>query len=631
MENSLQRHNKNDNRALNGAHENLLNYKNKGIIILKGKNKRVKKMCKKMRKTNNTMTEIRAIDYCKKVDGTGRYYSFCPNCGWRGDCDDLLFDVSEVIISVIISYVTEAPKGFLSEEKQKIFERRVVGEIKILKSTKQLRSYTEKGFELQGLADDENTEAHEIYKKIEEIVEAPEAGFTRDEKESLAKKIKEIINSRFGKVELIPSPDNDAVTGSVSIGGKQLSSSERYCPECKENGQVSRYSGCYPEIVMALLGGPRVSKTTTLCAAIHALKRDHERVRDITVSFDNNKKLTDKWPVTKEDDEKSPLYMYRTNQKVGSTKTIAETGIACSFLVKIGRAGVLISAIDIAGELFRTLSTRENKNDKENEILNTYITKYKFVDYLWICIDASTLIHETAQANEQDEQVKKALGYEDDKADKDDKDDKDSPTEVEFTGIDAIINSFKEVVIRRSSDYKLKGVALIWGKIDVYPKEDRMGVVTQKPSKVLADWKRYTERYSNNYDNGYGVIKRGSVLDAAVIKGQSSHIKEKLIHFIGNSLFTEVSHGAGGRACVFATSNYGHKPGECGIIQPFNTMLPLLWMIAMEGRMMVEINREDEPGWFVGLLDRLGLNSGRNTEKTTLSSEADKKHYLCNI
>jgi len=627
MENSLQRHNKNDNRALNGAHENLLNYKNKGIIILKGKNKRVKKMCKKMRKTNNTMTEIRAIDYCKKVDGTGRYYSFCPNCGWRGDCDDLLFDVSEVIIS----YVTEAPKGFLSEEKQKIFERRVVGEIKILKSTKQLRSYTEKGFELQGLADDENTEAHEIYKKIEEIVEAPEAGFTRDEKESLAKKIKEIINSRFGKVELIPSPDNDAVTGSVSIGGKQLSSSERYCPECKENGQVSRYSGCYPEIVMALLGGPRVSKTTTLCAAIHALKRDHERVRDITVSFDNNKKLTDKWPVTKEDDEKSPLYMYRTNQKVGSTKTIAETGIACSFLVKIGRAGVLISAIDIAGELFRTLSTRENKNDKENEILNTYITKYKFVDYLWICIDASTLIHETAQANEQDEQVKKALGYEDDKADKDDKDDKDSPTEVEFTGIDAIINSFKEVVIRRSSDYKLKGVALIWGKIDVYPKEDRMGVVTQKPSKVLADWKRYTERYSNNYDNGYGVIKRGSVLDAAVIKGQSSHIKEKLIHFIGNSLFTEVSHGAGGRACVFATSNYGHKPGECGIIQPFNTMLPLLWMIAMEGRMMVEINREDEPGWFVGLLDRLGLNSGRNTEKTTLSSEADKKHYLCNI
>lgn len=369
---------------------------------------------------------------------------------------------------------------------------------------------------------------------------------------------------------------------------------------------------------MALLGGPRVSKTTTLCAAIHALKRDHERVRDITVSFDNNKKLTDKWPVTKEDDEKSPLYMYRTNQRVGATTTIAETGIACSFLVKIGRAGVLISAIDIAGELFRTLSTREDKDDKENEILNTYITKYKFVDYLWICIDASTLIHETAQANKQDEQVVKALGYEDDKADKADKvdkDDKDSPTKVEFTGIDAIINSFKEVVIRRSSDYKLKGVALIWGKIDVYPKEDRMGVVTQKPSKVLADWKRYTERYSNNYDNGYGVIKRGSVLDAAVIKGQSSHIKEKLIHFIGNSLFTEVSRGAGGRACVFATSNYGHKPGECGIIQPFNTMLPLLWMIAMEGRMTVEINREDETGWFVGLLDWLGINSGRNTEK----------------
>lgn len=180
MENSLQRHNKNDNRALNGAHENLLNYKNKGIIILKGKNKRVKKM----RKTNNTTTEIRAIDYSKKVAGTGRYYSFCPNCGWRGDCDDLLFDVSEVIIA----HVTEAAKGILSEANQKIFKGRVVEEIKILKSTKQLRSYTENGFELQGLADDEDTEAHEIYKKIKEIVEAPDAGFTQKEKEPLAKK-----------------------------------------------------------------------------------------------------------------------------------------------------------------------------------------------------------------------------------------------------------------------------------------------------------------------------------------------------------------------------------------------------------------------------------------------------------
>lgn len=59
-------------------------------------------------------------------------------------------------------------------------------------------------------------------------------------------------------------------------------------------------------------------------------------------------------------------------------------------------------------------------------------------------------------------------------------------------------------------------------------------------------------------------------------------------------------------------------------------MLPLLWMIAMEGRMTVEINREDETGWFVGLLDWLGLNSGRNTEKITLSSEADKS-IICVI
>ena len=111
----------------------------------------------KKRRTKNTNTESGAIDYCKKVAGTGRYYSFCPNCGWRGDCDELLFDVSEVVIE----HVMKAAKRCLRKESWETFEKNIRQKIEIMKSTKDLRACTENGFILQGSAEKEGTEAND--------------------------------------------------------------------------------------------------------------------------------------------------------------------------------------------------------------------------------------------------------------------------------------------------------------------------------------------------------------------------------------------------------------------------------------------------------------------------------------
>ena len=45
----------------------------------------------------NINNETGNIDYGKPIQGTKRFYSFCPECGWRGDSDELLFEITKLI------------------------------------------------------------------------------------------------------------------------------------------------------------------------------------------------------------------------------------------------------------------------------------------------------------------------------------------------------------------------------------------------------------------------------------------------------------------------------------------------------------------------------------------------------
>lgn len=55
--------------------------------------RRIRKWIQSESTTNGT----ERIDYSKPIQGTRRYYSFCPECGWRGDSDELLFEITKLI------------------------------------------------------------------------------------------------------------------------------------------------------------------------------------------------------------------------------------------------------------------------------------------------------------------------------------------------------------------------------------------------------------------------------------------------------------------------------------------------------------------------------------------------------
>ena len=55
-------------------------------------------MLKRKRRQSESITNgTERIDYCKPIQGTKRFYSFCPECGWRGDSDELLFEITKLI------------------------------------------------------------------------------------------------------------------------------------------------------------------------------------------------------------------------------------------------------------------------------------------------------------------------------------------------------------------------------------------------------------------------------------------------------------------------------------------------------------------------------------------------------
>ena len=54
-------------------------------------------LIRKRRQPESTTNGTERIDYSKPIQGTKRYYSFCPECGWRGDSDELLFEITKLI------------------------------------------------------------------------------------------------------------------------------------------------------------------------------------------------------------------------------------------------------------------------------------------------------------------------------------------------------------------------------------------------------------------------------------------------------------------------------------------------------------------------------------------------------
>ena len=479
-------------------------------------------------------------------------------------------------------------------------------------STSELRDISEQN---KGEFRLKDSRIKEILKRVGNALEGSveQGRLTKADVEKVEKEVNKRLTENFGAIKLKPHNENPDVTFEVVIGGERLPW-RRYCPKCKKKGQVSGWSGCYPEITLSMFAGPRASKTTALCAAMDAFLKWREQAnnQNICLEFDADEELKKKWVITqgggpekaKDGAQPSskdyPLIKYIQNTRISATDT-TDNELRCTFLINIDETKLLVSVMDIAGEFVRSLA--RGTEDMIESMRKRYKTRYKNLDYLWVLVDHATLEYTTGVSTTQEQRKKDCeglLGYEDQSK---------MLNAVDLNqALSKAMNMFES----------LKGIVLIWGKIDAL--RDENGFM-QRPYLL-----KNQPGFDDNYNQGYGVVRRSGrklvVYDPNLIKLQSNIICREIERSIGKDLIATIRGKTDSKAIAFITSNYGHEPRKeeesegNNSTEPFNTMLPLLWMIAMEGGIAVKTEKH---------------HRFRNPEfiPRCLNTDDDKKTYLC--
>lgn len=584
-------------------------------------------LTRKRIQSESTTNGTERIDYSKPIQGTKRYYSFCPDCGWRGDSDELLFEITKLIEPRLQAAAKNAAKTEVvreetaaddaDEEKSKpeiIMDAIKNAEIREFVSTSELRKSAQDSGEFR-LDDTRKKKILEsVGKALKDSVD--QRRLTETDVEEVKNEVDKRLTENFGAIKLKPHNENPDVTFEVVIGGERLPW-KRYCPcpECNGGkGQVSGWSGCYPEITLSMFAGPRASKTTALLAAMDAFLRWKEQTHqpNICLVFDADEELKKKWVITQVGEpEKAkdgaqpsskdyPLIKYRQNIRISATDT-TDNELRCTFLINIDETKLLVSVMDIAGEFVASLA--RGMDDYIDKMIEKYKTRYKNLDYLWVLVDHAALEYPTGVNTAQEQRKKDCeglLGYED-----------------QSKMLNAV--DLEQALSKAMSMFEsLKGIVLIWGKIDAL--RDENGFM-QRPY-LLKNRPGF-----DDYNQGYGVVQRKDkklvVDNPNLIKRQSEIICNEITQrSIGRDLITMIRGKTDRKAIAFITSNYGHEPRKeeeskgNNSIEPFNTMLPLLWMIAMEGGIAVKTEKHH---WF------------RRPEviHKCLNTDDDKKTYLC--
>lgn len=550
-------------------------------------------LIRKRRQPESTTNGTERIDYSKPIQGTKRYYSFCPECGWRGDSDELLFEITKLIKLRLEAAAKSAAKEDGGKSKPEIMKAIENAGIREFVSTRELRK---KIAQDSGEFRLDDNRKKEILRCVGNALKDPvdQDKLTEADVEKVKKEVDKRLTEDFGTIELKPHNENPDVTFEVVIDGVRLPW-RRYCPKCKEEGQVSGWSGCYPEITLSMFAGPRASKTTALCAAMEAFLKWKTETgdQDISLEFDADEELKKKWEMTqngvpesadtKENSQlkESPLMKYRKNKRIDATNT-GDSELRCTFRINICSTKLLVSVMDIAGEFVRSLAI--GTDDMIDIMRDRYGTRYKNLDYLWVLVDHETLGYRTGVSTNSEQRKKDReglLGYED-------------PSRI------LNVQNLNQALRRAMNMFEsLKGIVLIWGKIDALRVEKGF---MQRPYLL-----KNQPGFDDNYNQGYGVVRKSgrklAINDPNLIKSQSSIICKEIIEKgDGRDLIATIRKRTDSKAIAFITSNYGHEPRReeesegNNSTEPFNTMLPLLWMIAMEGGIEVKTEKHHRFG-----------------------------------
>lgn len=336
--------------------------------------------------------------------------------------------------------------------------------------------------------------------------------------------------------------EGDIKVGEVQTMAHTVLSKTRLCPFC--GAQMSGYAGAYPEIVLTMLGSPRVSKSTTLTACADQFLNGSPRHR-----------LPISWECCEDDQdwkefEKRCLERYRNNQEVEPTQVNSDAVLPrFSVIVTIGEEKYLLTIVDLPGELM-------GEDGINEELIRKYSDLYQNVDGVWYCSDCAEIRQITSQ------NALAQLGYEDQKL------------PVSLSRIRQNMRELSHIFNGRDIP-----VAFIIGKSDVLAEESE-------------GKERYALYHSQPEGMGPYYTKNGTEL---VIKGKELFIYmegiQRIVQTCANSLDQALRSSFPSHAYI-AVSGYGHPPNSIGqeknAVNPYNAEMPFMWMMAALGHIRVQ-------------------------------------------
>ena len=495
-----------------------------------------------------------------------KYRCFCTNCGWRDKSEKLTFNISKLLITKAIEVVdtvdledsrrtglslSDSIKDMLSNSTQQYY----LSIEDIAKGTK------DENLQLPTLLCE--TFANQIMRSFKEQIGLDDK-VVKDYVAKLQSQLSNPISCR-----LIGHSDNkDCVIVAASIGDHYHQI--RYCPKC--HAMVSSMAGVYPEITVSVLGGKRASKTTTLVATLYKFSRSLDGFK---VTFEDNKEITAQWSVNEKllDNYENNTAFEPTSHESGDSRHKRVNFVRGSFLITTPKK-VLLSFIDIPGEFIDNFAEGADA-ETVNDFIREYTPIYQNLDFLWICIDEPVLLQNSLSRGKLTDDFLKKYGY------------SVGDEVIQPKSVGTIYQSLARLQENLRS---IKGVALIWGKIDQLgrcnrasdnpPPFDNMGGYSDTQTSM-----KYN-RYQQPILISEYVLKRSEHVKSQIIMRQDENGNRVWDH---GEFVKDISSLFKGRVCCFATSNYGHTPNTNEMtISPINTELPLLWTLAMAGMLLVD-------------------------------------------
>lgn len=330
----------------------------------------------------------------------------------------------------------------------------------------------------------------------------------------------------------------------------------RYCPHC--GGEMSFWSGRFPELVLTVVGGPRISKSTALAACA-------------SYFLDSESRCGVTWRGSEVDSSWNNFYRdcverYRNNKRLDATLTGDHAKIP-HFSVLVSVKGIenhpeqklILTVVDLPGEY--DAGTGENGVDFDDNLRQKYGEFYQNVDCVWYCTDKAEL-EQIDIEQENMEHTRLILGY--------DRGRKLILTRKRVDKLGQYAALFRE---------NIPAVFLL-GKSDSFQEYDNSSSLYQNPYNLEnCEWIQVQRNCS------------------PVFIGRKYHEKARVLR---NFLRKRNSNLVNGFEVAFkaktyiATSNYGHGFESDGSsmnglpLAPFQTELPFLWLLAVKGYIMVK-------------------------------------------